>query len=87
MISRVRRCRPTHGLHVLGAAHGQGSADATVTRITAVLGWAKANRSVLALTLPPGFPEKYAGAIRRAVDQCAVKKHMFEPPAFEMTVN
>ena len=42
------------GLHVLGAAHGQGSADATVTRITAVLGWAKANRSVLALTLPPG---------------------------------
>ena len=33
------------------------------------------------------FPEKYAGAIRRAVDQCAVKKHMIEPPAFELTVN
>jgi ribosomal protein S12 methylthiotransferase accessory factor len=39
------------------------------------------------LTLPPGFPEKYAGAIQRAVDQCAVKKHMIEPPAFELTVN
>jgi putative redox protein len=40
----------------------------------------------VALTLPPGFPEKYAGAIRRAVDECAVKKHMVEPPAFELTV-
>jgi ribosomal protein S12 methylthiotransferase accessory factor len=38
------------------------------------------------LTLPPGFPEKYHAAIGRAVDQCAVKKHMFEPPAFELTV-
>jgi len=41
----------------------------------------------VALTLPPGFPEKYTGAIQRAVDQCAVKKHMIEPPAFELTVN
>jgi hypothetical protein len=41
----------------------------------------------VALTLPPGFPEKYEGAIRRAVDQCAVKKHMVEPPAFELTVS
>ena len=41
----------------------------------------------VALTLPPGFPEKYRDAIGRAVDQCAVKKHMFEPPAFTLTVN
>lgn len=41
----------------------------------------------VSLTLPPGFPEKYRGAIGRAVDQCAVKKHMVEPPAFELTVN
>jgi len=41
----------------------------------------------VALTLPQGFPEKYADAIRRAVDQCAVKKHMIEPPAFELTVS
>jgi putative redox protein len=38
------------------------------------------------LTLPPGFPEKYRQAIVRAVDQCAVKKHMMEPPAFSLTV-
>jgi ribosomal protein S12 methylthiotransferase accessory factor len=41
----------------------------------------------VALTLPPGFPEKYMAAIQRAVDQCAVKKHMVEPPAFELTVS
>ena len=41
----------------------------------------------VALTLPPGFPEKYTDAIRRAVDQCAVKKQMVEPPAFELTVS
>ncbi len=41
----------------------------------------------VALTLPPGFPEKYREAIGRAVDQCAVKKHMVEPPAFTLTVN
>ena len=41
----------------------------------------------VALTLPPGFPEKYAGAVRRAVEECAVKKHMMEPPAFELTVS
>ena len=41
----------------------------------------------VALTLPPGFPEKYTDAIQRAVDQCAVKKHMVEPPAFELTVS
>ena len=39
------------------------------------------------LALPPGFPEKYREAIGRAVDQCAVKKHMVEPPAFTLTVN
>ena len=41
----------------------------------------------VSLTLPPSFPEKYAGTIKRAVDQCAVKKHMVEPPAFELTVS
>lgn len=34
------------------------------------------------VTLPDGFPEKYRDAILRAVDQCAVKKHIVDPPAF-----
>jgi putative redox protein len=36
------------------------------------------------LRLPDGFPEKYRTAILRAVDQCAVKKHVVDAPAFEV---
>ncbi|HVS04147.1 MAG TPA: osmotically inducible protein OsmC, partial [Thermoanaerobaculia bacterium] len=38
------------------------------------------------LTVPPGFPEKYRAAILRAIDQCAVKRHMIEPPDFTIRV-
>ena len=34
--------------------------------------------------LPAGFPDKYRDAIVRAADQCAVKRHILEPPAFEV---
>ncbi len=34
--------------------------------------------------MPPGFPEKYRDGLRRAVDHCAVKKHILEPPRFEI---
>ena len=36
--------------------------------------------------LPHGFPEKYAEAMRRAVDHCSVKRHLLEPPAFEVSM-
>jgi len=39
----------------------------------------------LELTLPAGFPEKYVGAVLRAMDQCAVKRALLDPPAFEMS--
>jgi ribosomal protein S12 methylthiotransferase accessory factor len=29
---------------------------------------------------PPSFPEKYRGALVRAAEQCAVKKHLARPP-------
>jgi ribosomal protein S12 methylthiotransferase accessory factor len=34
--------------------------------------------------LPPEFPEKYANAVIKSVDSCAVKIHMINPPAFEI---
>ena len=40
----------------------------------------------VSLDLPAGFPEKYRAAIERAVDHCAVKKHILEPPRFELHV-
>jgi putative redox protein len=36
------------------------------------------------LRLPPGFPEKYEGAIVRAVDGCTVKRTILDPPKFEI---
>lgn len=42
-------------------------------------------RSVrLEIQLPPGFPEKYRDAIVRSADQCAVKRHILEPPELEV---
>ena len=34
------------------------------------------------LKLPDGFPDKYRDSIVRAMDLCAVKKHMENPPEF-----
>ena len=39
---------------------------------------------VLEIRLPAGFPETHREAVIRAADQCAVKKHMFAPPEFEI---
>lgn len=39
----------------------------------------------LHLTLPEGFPEKYRKSILRAMDLCSVKKHIVNPPEFDVT--
>jgi putative redox protein len=46
----------------------------------------RVHRIRIELTLPPTFPEKYREAISRAIDQCAVKRHLLEPPLIEITV-
>jgi putative redox protein len=38
------------------------------------------------IAVPPSFPARYRDAIVRAVDQCAVKRHLAEPPQFEVQV-
>jgi ribosomal protein S12 methylthiotransferase accessory factor len=48
-------------------------------------GGKRVSRIAIEITLPPVFPEKYREAILRAVDQCKVKRHILEPPAFEVT--
>lgn len=34
--------------------------------------------------LPAGFPERYRDALVRAIDQCAVKRHLVEPPTIRI---
>lgn len=36
--------------------------------------------------LPAAFPAKYRDAVVRAIDQCAVKRHIVDPPKFEVQV-
>jgi ribosomal protein S12 methylthiotransferase accessory factor len=38
----------------------------------------------IALTLPPEFPEKYRAAVVRAMETCAVKRAVLDPPLFEV---
>ena len=43
-------------------------------------------RIELELDLPGGFPSKYERAIVRAIDQCAVKRALVEPPDFAIQI-
>ncbi|MBW2095272.1 MAG: OsmC family protein [Deltaproteobacteria bacterium] len=36
------------------------------------------------LKLPEGFSDKYKKAVIKSMDLCAVKKHMIDPPEFEI---
>ena len=36
----------------------------------------------LVVRLPEGFPDKYRSALEKAIDQCAVKRHIIDPPEF-----
>jgi len=42
------------------------------------------SRIGIEIALPPSFPEKYVGAVVRTVDQCSVKRHLAQPPAFDV---
>jgi len=42
------------------------------------------DRVELDIVVPPEIPEKYHAALIRAADQCAVKKHLEQPPVFNV---
>jgi putative redox protein len=44
------------------------------------------SRIWIQIALPDSFPVKYREAILRAVDQCSVKRHLAQPPVFEISV-
>lgn len=43
------------------------------------------SKAAMKIDLPPGFPEKYKGAVIKAAEQCLVKRTMDNPPKFEIT--
>lgn len=44
----------------------------------------RVDKIAIEIVLPPGFPDKYRRAITKAAGLCSVKKHMFNPPEFEI---
>ena len=45
------------------------------------------DRISIEIKLPPDFPVKYKNAVIKAVDGCAVKAHLQNPPAIEIVAN
>ncbi len=39
----------------------------------------------LEIQVPPNFPEKYLSSLVRSAELCAVKKHLEQPPQFEIS--
>ncbi len=42
------------------------------------------SKIVLKIRLPKGFPDKYRDALISTANLCTVKKHLLNPPAFEI---
>ena len=75
------------GIYVLGFCKQRGlptDGIRLVQRLEADPRTGMISRVVIDIVVPPGFPEKYHPALIRAADQCAVKKHLENPPAFEV---
>jgi ribosomal protein S12 methylthiotransferase accessory factor len=47
-------------------------------------GGAELKKVIIEINLPPGFPEKYEGAVVKVAELCAVKKTIQSPPEFEI---
>ena len=52
----------------------------TLTRLLGLI-----DKITLELKMPAGFPDKYRDAVVNAMNLCAVKKHLAQPPSFEIT--
>ena len=75
------------GIYVLGFCRQRGLSTDGI-RLTEEIDFDLVSGLVSTIRLdihvPPGFPEKYRGALIRAAEQCTVKKHLEHPPRFEV---
>ena len=65
---------PTEGIKIVQRIH--------TDRATGMVGQIE-----LDIQLPPDFPEKYKAAVIRSAEQCAVKKHLENPPKFNVVTS
>ncbi len=76
------------GIYVLGFCQQRGL-PATDIRIVERVNHNRITGMVetieLEIQVPPSFPEKYRDSLIRSAELCAVKKHLENPPKFEIT--
>ena len=76
------------GFYVLGFCKKRGiAADdiRLIQRLERDSATKMASKVLLEIQLPVGFPQQYASAVIRAAESCLVKKHLENPPVFEIT--
>jgi putative redox protein len=75
------------GIYVLGFCQQRGiSTDGVriVQRMQSNPFTRMVEKIELEIQVPPEFPEKYYSALVRSAEQCAVKKHLENPPSFDI---
>ncbi len=75
------------GIYVLGFCRQRGlptDGIQIVQRMEPNPGTGMIAKIGLDIQVPHSYPEKYRDALVRAASQCAVKKHLETPPAFEV---
>ncbi len=69
---RQQRGLPTQGIRIIQRMH-TNPASGLVGKID------------LEIQVPPEFPQKYLPSLIRSAELCAVKKHLENPPQFDVT--
>ena len=75
------------GIYVFSFCQERGIA---MDNISLILGFSRnletkmVEKITIEIKLPADFPDKYKKAVIRSADLCAVKKHMADPPEFEI---
>ncbi len=75
------------GIYVLGFCRQRGLDTAgirIVERVHSNRMTGMVDKIDLEIQVPASFPQKYYDALVRSADQCAVKKHLENPPAFNV---
>lgn len=67
-----QRGLPTDGIRIIQRMHNN--------TMTGMIG-----KIELEIQVPPSFPEKYRPSLIKSAELCAVKKHMENPPKFDIT--
>ena len=76
------------GIYVLGFCRRHGIATDGIRllqRVDADPLTGMVGRISVEIQVPPGFPEEYRPALIRSAAQCAVKKHLEQPPVIDVT--